>query len=250
MGLFDFLSKKDKSEPGKASKKPSEREMARFAKLVATKMSQNYDRQEAIEELGKVGTAESAKALLRRFDWSFDPSITDQEEKESAMRGIVNAGEEALEPLRAYCKKAESLTWPLKTLKSIVSEEEFVEEVLGILDQFDTEYVRNPEPKVQLIATLEEFPSTEVREAIEPFLTDASEPVRFAAVTTVFAVGEPEAVPALVAALEEEESLRVKNRIAQGLADRSWEVPLELRETCESSLPPEFTLSGGTVRRG
>lgn len=246
MGLFDFFSKKDKAEGGK---KASDREIARFAKLVATKMSQNYDRQEAIEELAKVGTAVSAAALLKRFDWSMDPSITDQEEKESAMRGIVAAGDDALEPIRDYCKKAESLTWPLKTLRSIVEPDQFVEEVLGILDLFDTEYVRNPEPKVQLLNTLEEFPSTEVREAVEPFLTDASEPVRFAAVTTVFAMGDAEAVPALVAALEEEESLRVKNRIAQGLTDRGWTIPDELQDTCRSSLPPDFGLTGSNVRR-
>ena len=34
-----------------------------------------------------------------------EPSITDQEEKESAMRGIVSAGEAALEPIRAYCRR-------------------------------------------------------------------------------------------------------------------------------------------------
>lgn len=253
MGLFDFFSKKDKASEAdgkKATKKPSEREIARFAKLVATKMSQNYDRQEAIEELGKVGTAAAVAALLKRFDWSMDPSITDQEEKESAMHGIVNAGEEALEPIRNYCKRAASLTWPLRTLRAIVPPEDFVDEVLGILDLFDTEYVRNPEPKVQLLSILEEFPSQEVREAVQPFLTDASEPVRFAAVTTTFAMNDPETAASLVAALEEEESLRIKNRIAQGMADRGWEVPESLRETCKNALPPDFTLgSDGKIRR-
>ncbi len=247
MGLFDFFGKKDKAQP--TGKKTSDREIARFAKLVATKMSQNYDRQEAIEELGKVGTAESAAALLKRFDWSMDPSITDQEEKESAMRGIVTAGEAALEPIRRYCKRAESLTWPLKTLRSIVPADQFVEEVLGLLDLFDTEYVRNHEPKVQLLATLEKFPSAEVREAAEPFLADASEPVRFAAVTTVFAMNDAVAVPSLIAALAEEESLRVKNRVAQGLAERRWAVPESLRESCKDALPPDFTLDGELIRR-
>lgn len=268
MGLFDFFSKKDKpadaddsagsdkddkAAPKKGSekktKKPSDREIARFAKLVGTKMSQNYDRQEAIEELGKVGSAQSTVALLKRFDWSMDPSITDQEEKESAMRGIVNAGEAALEPLRNYCKRAESLTWPLKTLRAIVAEDAYVEEVLGILDLFDTEYVRNSQPKVQLLSILEDFPSTDVREAVEPFLQDAGEPVRFAAVTTTFAMNQAEAAPALVAALEEEESLRVKNRIAQGLAERRWAVPEGLLESCKKALPPDFVLDGDRIRR-
>jgi HEAT repeat protein len=250
MGLFDFFSKgKAEKTGGGAAPKKSEKEIARFAKLVANKLTQNYDRQEAIEELGRIGTAESTAALLKRFDWSMEPSITDQDEKENAVRGIVAAGEEALEPIRNYCKRAESLTWPLKALRDIVEPEHFVEELLEILDLFDTEYVRNAEPKIQLIAMLEEFHTDDVRIAVEPFMTDASEPVRFAAVTTIFAVGMDDSVPALVATLEEEESLRVKNRIAQGLADRSWEIPDELRETCTSALPPGFGLDGARVRK-
>ena len=58
-----------------------------------------------------------------RFTFYVDPTITDQEEKEAASRGIVAAGEAALPAIREYCKKAESLTWPLKTLKQIVGED-------------------------------------------------------------------------------------------------------------------------------
>ncbi len=248
MGLFDiFKGKSEKKAEGGAKK--SDREIARLAKLVSTKLSQNYDRQEAIEELGRIGSAEAVAALLKRFDWTMEPSITDQEEKESAVRGIVAAGEAAIEPIRAYCKKAESLTWPLKTLREIVASEHFVEELLAILDLFDTEYVRNPEPKIQLINMLEEFRTEDVRVAVEPFMTDASEPVRFAAVTTIFAVGKPESVPSLVATIEDEESLRVKNRVAQGLAERGWPVPEELHETCRNALPPGYQLDGELVKK-
>ncbi|MFO0570231.1 MAG: HEAT repeat domain-containing protein [Polyangiaceae bacterium] len=253
MGLFDFFSKgkgeKKGDSPAAKPDKKGDKEIARLGKLAAQKLAQNYDRQEAIEELARMGTADSAKALLRRFDFSMEPSITDQEEKEAAARGIIAAGEAAIDPIRDYCKKAESLTWPLKTLRDIVPPESFVEELLTILDQFDTEYMRNAEPKIQLIRTLEEFHTEDVRVAVEPFLTDAGEPARFAAVTTLFAVGMEESVPALVAALEEEESLRVKNRIAQGLLDRKWSIPEDLRDACSKSLPPDYELAGDVVAR-
>lgn len=245
MGLFDFLSKKEGAEPKKASSK----ELARLEKLVANKLSQNYDRQEAIEELSKMATAESAAVLLKRFNWSMDPSITDQEEKESSARGIAGAGEKALDPIREYCKRAESLTWPLKVLKEIVPRERFAEELLAVLDLFDTDYVRNAQPKVQLIAMLEEYPSEDVRVAVEPFLQDASEPVRFTAVATIFAMNDSAVVSSLVAALEQEESLRVKNRIAQGLDERGWSVPEELSDACKQALPEDFSLAGEKVRR-
>jgi hypothetical protein len=245
MGLFDFLSKKE----GGAPKKASSKELVRLEKLVANKLSQNYDRQEAIEELSKMANAESAAVLLKRFNWSMDPSITDQDEKESSARGIAAAGEKALDPIREYCKKAESLTWPLKVLKEIVPRERFAEELLAVLDLFDTDYVRNAQPKVQLIAMLEEYPSEDVRVAVEPFLQDASEPVRFTAVATIFAMNDSAVVPSLIAALEQEESLRVKNRIAQGLGERGWAVPEELAETCRKALPEDFSLAGDQVRR-
>jgi HEAT repeat protein len=248
MGLFDFLSKKEDKAP-KAPKRASDKELARLEKLVANKLSQNYDRQEAIEELGKMASAESAAILLKRFNWSMDPSITDQEEKESSARGIAAAGEKALDPIREYCKRAESLTWPLKVLKEIVPRDRYADELLGILDLFDTDYVRNAQPKVQLIAMLEEHPCDDVRIAVEPFLSDASEPVRFTAVATIFAMNDSVAVPSLIAALEQEESLRVKNRLAQGLGERGWEIPEELADTCKRALPEDFAFAANKVRR-
>lgn len=245
MGLFDFLTKKKQEE----TKKPARRELARLARLAGDKMAQNYDRQEAIEELGKMATAEAAEALLRRFSFSMEPSITDQEEKEAAAEGIVAAGQASLEPLRAYCARADSLTWPLRVLRKIVPEDQIVDELLSVLDQFDTEYMRNPEPKIQLISILEEYPCDEVREAVEPFLTDVNEPVRFHAASTVFAMKDEKSVPPLVAALEAEESLRVKNRIAAGLAEKRWTVPEALRETCRASLPDGFAAHDGQVRQ-
>ena len=148
-----------------------------------------------------------------------------------------------------YCAKAESLTWPLRILRKIVVDEEIVDELLSVLDQFDTEYIRDPEPKIQIISVLEEYPSDDVREAVEPFLTDVSEPVRFQSVTTVFAMNDERSVAALVAAMEEEESLRVKNRIAAGIIEKGWSVPAELRETCGTSLPDAFALDGDKLKR-
>ena len=246
MGIFDFLGKKKSDQ----APRPSPREIARLERLLGNKLSQNFDRQEAIQELGRMGTAQAAAALLKRFDWVLDPSITDQDEKESCMQGIVAAGEDALEPIREYCKKAESLTWPLKVLRAIVKgDEQAAEELLGILDQFDTEYVRNAEPKVQLIQALEAYKSDEVRVAVEPFLRDMSEPVRFTSATTLFELNDPTSLPSLLDALENEESRRVQNRIAQGLADRAWPIPNELSSAANKSLPPGFGIADGRVQK-
>lgn len=243
MGLFDRFKKTSPAHP-----KAVKSDLSRFEKLLSTKLSQELDRQEAIQQLAKAGTAEAVGVLLKRFNWHLDTSITDQDEKEMALEGIVAAGEEALEPIRDYCRRAESLTWAIKALERIVSADHFAEELLTLLDQFDTEYIRNPEPKVQLISYLSAYPSAEVRTAIEPFLEDAGESVRFAAVAAVFAMSDVESVPSLVAALEHEESLRIRNRIAQGLAERDWLIPEAQREACEHGLPQGYQLAEGKVQ--
>jgi HEAT repeat protein len=259
MGLFDLFSKKSaatapaggESVPAKSKgKEVSTRELGRLARVVSNKLSQNYDRQEAIEQLGALGNVDGARALLRRFDFTMEPSITDQDEKEAAARGIVAAGMAALEPIHAYCARAESLTWPLKVLRQIVPADQIVDELLTLLDQFDTEYMRNPEPKIQLITVLSEYRVNEVREAVEPFLGDVNEAVRFHASGTLFSIGNPDSAEPLVTALAEEESLRVKNRIARGLEQAGWVLPEKLVATVETALPPGYTLRDGRVVAG
>jgi len=240
MGLFDLFRKKD-------GLSPAEREIARLQRLTASKLSQDLDRTDALERLAAMGTRDAARVLLLRFNWNLDPSIRDQEEKELAVEGIAKVGEKAIGEVRSFCVKAGSVTWPLKALRRMVSPERFEEEVVGLLAQFDTDYQRNPEPKIQLLQTLEEFPSDTARLAVEPFLQDSSEAVRFAAVTTVFRIQNAASVVALLGALETDESLRVKNRIAQGLVERAWEVPSVQTEICSKALPLGFSLSGGRV---
>jgi hypothetical protein len=269
MGLFDLFSKKTAAEPkpAEASPKPAEaspkpapakpkakevsqRELARLARVVSNKMSQNYDRQEAIDQLSGMATVEGARALLRRFDFSMEPSIVDQDEKEAAARGIAAAGIGALEPIHAYCARAESLTWPLKVLRQIVPADQIVGELLTLLDLFDTEYMRNPEPKIQLISMLGEYATNEVREAVEPFLADVNESVRFTASGTIFSIADPSSAVPLIDALAEEESLRVKNRIARGLEQVAWVLPDELAQRAGPALPPGYVVKDNRVVSG
>ncbi len=80
MGLFDlFKQDKAKKERGKSS--PA----AKWADRIE-KRAQNYDRQEAIQALADLGTADAVGALLKRFTFHIDPSITDQEEKDASAK--------------------------------------------------------------------------------------------------------------------------------------------------------------------
>lgn len=249
MGFFDLFKKSADSNKGSASSQKGNKDVLRLARIVGNKLAQDYDRQEAIAQLSAMANADAAKALLRRFDFAMEPSMTDREEKEAAVEGVVAAGESAIVPIRDYCQRAEGVIWPLKSLRRIVEEQRFADELLELLEQFDTEYVRNPEPKMQLIQALEEFATEDVRLAVEPFLQDVNENVRFTAVGTTFAMNNAAATGPLVQAMKQEESLRVRNRIASGLAERAFKVPANLIEAARESLPQGYTLRDAVVVR-
>ena len=242
MGLFDLFKKKD-------SAAADAKELMRLQKMVSNKLSQNADREDALYRLAEMGTPEAARVLLTRFNWALNPSIKDQEEKETAVRGIVAVGRPALEPIRKYCARAEALVWPLKALRGIVEDAADLElELLEVLDGFDTDYMRDPTPKVQLVQALGEYSSEDVRIAVQPFLTDLSEDVRFAAVTTVLGCKSAECAESLASAHNEEESLRVKNRILAGMVEHGWAIPEDLLEATRAALPDGFQIgSDGAV---
>jgi HEAT repeat protein len=240
MGLFDRFKGAPKVE-GKASKATP---ATKWADRIE-KRAQNYDRQEAIQALSDIGTASAAEVLLKRFTFHIDPSITDQEEKDSAYRGILRAGREAIEPIRAFTTKAESLAWPMKLLKALVDEGEYVEELLRWLSRWDTEYSKFVDPKVQILADLEEHRDPRIREGVERFLEDVNEPARFHAVSTLLAQDDAAAVPALAKLLVDEESVRVRTKVAEGLAVRAWPLAESDRSAVRNVLPSPYSLDGG-----
>jgi hypothetical protein len=243
LGIFDFL-RKSSPPPGGA---PTDKKVAGPARVVADKRAQTYDRLEAIQTLCAMKSVDAATALLQRFKFAIDPSITDQEEKELAYEGILEAGKSVVPAVREFCVKAESLTWPLKVLRELLDDEAYRAEMVQLLERFDTEYARNVDPKVQTIIALEDVPAaTEVREAIERFLEDVNETVRFHAIQTTFVQENEESVPALVRMLGAEESVRVKNKAAEGLTQRGWVIPEDQRDAMKAALRDTqgYALSG------
>lgn len=240
MGVFDFLKGKPKAG---ASERPkaADKNLARYAEAIS-KRAQNYDRQEALDALAKLGTADAASALLKRFTFVIEPGITDQEERETAFRGIVAAGEEALGPIREFASRAESVQWPVRMLRELLDDASYVTEILGLLARWDTEYDRNPDPKIQLLAGLETVKDSRIAPAIVRFLEDVHEPTRFQAVTTLFEQDAEDFAGALAKALIAEEAVRTQVRIAEGLASRGWPVPESERGAFAEKLPRRFGL--------
>ena len=239
MGLFDLFRGKDKGGEKKKSN-PA----AKWAEAAGDKRAQNYDRQEALQELSAMGTSEAAAALLRRFNFTTDPSITDQEEKELAYQGILKAGADAVVPVRAYAAKAESLAWPMRIMTEILDEEALVKELLVWLTRWDTEYSKFIDPKLQLLVALEDYKNPEIVDAVIPYLEDVNEPARFHAAVTLLRQADARAEEPLRKMFPEEESVRVRNKIADAFAERGFVIPEDERNAMRKALPPAYTIDG------
>ena len=217
MGLFDFLTKKT---PQSAVQK--------YAARVSDKRGMAPDRWEAIQALSKIDSEEAVSALLVRFTFYVDPTITDQEEKDGVFSMIVGKGELAVGPVLRFARKAESLAWPLKMLDRLLPADKFMETALDLLSEMDTEYERDPQRKLQLLGELEARRAPGIVATVLPFLDDVHEPARFHAASAVLAQEEREqAREALASLLAKEESMRIKARILQGFAEYGWSVPAE-----------------------
>ncbi|HEY6879659.1 MAG TPA: HEAT repeat domain-containing protein [Polyangiales bacterium] len=236
MGIFDLFS----------GKKGSSGAVQKLAPKVADKRGMAPDRWEAIQALIKIDSEEAVDALLIRFTFYTDPTITDQEEKEGVFNAVVAKGQLSVPPLKRFLAKAESLSWPLKMLDRLLTAEDVLQMLLDMLSKMDTEYERDPQRKLQILAELETRRGATVLEAVKPFLADVHETARFHAVGAVLAQDNAEqAREALAAALGREESVRIRARILDGFAAKGW----SLDPALGAKLPDAFSLDASGVPR-
>jgi HEAT repeat protein len=213
LGIFDFFKSSDNKSAKLGEKaKAVPKEVARWADRAADKRAQTYDRQEAIAALADLGTPEAAAALLKRFNFVIDPTITDQEEKQIAYEGILEVGEAALPAIREYVAKAESVAWPMKLVKAMLDEPGYIGELLAWLSKWDTEYAKFIDPKLQILSALEELADPRIREGVVDFLYDVNETARFHAVGATLKQQDDAAQEKLVDMFCDEESLRIRSR--------------------------------------
>jgi hypothetical protein len=243
MGLFDLLSK-DKRD---------ERARTRHVKEAVNKYAQSADRMKALEALADDGSDDALYGLLRRFGMMYDKSIEDEQEKEWVFETLVSKARSALPAVKKYLFSADSITWPLRVLDKIaqnVDEElAFVQEVM---ERHEPGYERDPTKKMQLLHHLGTLKHARAAELAAPYLKDMDEGVRFTAVETLVRQKNEAAArePLLeLFASDEEESLRIRLRIAEGFAELGWLVQ-GFRAGVEKKLPEAFALDrDGHIKR-
>lgn len=217
---------------------------------VANRRAQKHERWESIQVLAADGSDEALRALLTRFTVRVDPSITDGEEKNEAFQGIIQHGEAALQPVLDFLGSSETLAWPMKILRQIQSEEEVTTTLLDLLAKMDTEYERDPQKKIDLIASFEECKDPRIVEAVMRFLDDMNETARFHAAGAILAQDEADAaLEAMTKAFLKEESVRVRMRMLDGYIERGWKLA-DVKEEATKKMPTGYSLGKkGEVRK-
>lgn len=206
-----------------------DRALKRAVEKVLNRHVQSVDRMSAMEKLRDDGSDDSLLALCRRFSYRYDKTIEDQTEKDWVVATLLGKGEAALPAIRNYLKTGDALGYPLKILGEIAKPAQALEVIDEVLADEEPGYARNPARRIDVIEWLSELAGVdngEVARRVAPYLIDFDENVRFKAVDAIAQRPHPDAAVPLVAALvnPEEESRRLKQRIAEVLTDNDLDL--------------------------
>ena len=258
--------------------KESRRERALYkavAKATNDKIKPD-DRRPALEVLIDNGGPEAVDALLQRLTFVYQNNVVaDEEEKNyvfNSLQAMPHAAAERetntdpqtritlaeqyladvlLPAIGRHLDRAPTLSWGLRILETVGTKEQIWTEASKVLEKFEPGYERDPSRKQQLLKFLANLEDPRVAPAILPFVSDHDETVRFLTIDTLLKHESELAREPLLQVLidEDEESLRNKNRIAEGFCDLGWTVK-GYRGQVEKALPKEFTIDGkGRIKR-
>ena len=215
MGIKDFFS-----SSGRASSR-----LARNVKTVTNAYAQSADRYGAMESLLKDGSDEAYVGVLKRFTITSTKSIEDEEEKGWAYRQLSRIGKPLLPALTTFCLESESIAWALRILEDVSDESEEWALLDKLLEKHPPGYERDPSKKIQLLTHLQEIDDPKVAKTLAGYLADPDESVRYFAVEALIDIAEDSChKPLIEHLLGDEDSLRLRTRILDGLADHGWDV--------------------------
>ena len=242
MSLRQFITKEGRQE----------RALERACAKASNHLIKPDDRKPALFFLAEQGSERAIEGLLGRFSFNYiTNTVSDEEEKNFVFDQLRAKGESILPQLKTYLRSAPSLSWGLRLLDEVAPHETCWSVLCDVLNDYDPEYERDPSKKLQLLTFLGDFQDDRVTQALLPFLDDHDETVRFNVVDALFKQNHEAAREPLIARLleEDEESLRIKNRIVEGFIEAEWPVR-GYRGKVEKVLGSEFIVDGkGKIRR-
>lgn len=216
MGLFDFFKKKD-GAPGAEQLSWS---LRRKIKKAHNKFTPAEERSAALAGLSEDGSRPAIEALIKRFSFYVEPLTTDEREKDYVYDVLLGRGRDIIPLLIDSIRSCDSLHWQLRLYHELASEEEVLSTLLEIIEGYDTEYEKNPQRKIQIIASLGDWRTERVANVLLRFLEDVDEEVRYQTVQSILKQDPEITRDRLLELALTDDSNRIRDYIVDGFIDR------------------------------
>lgn len=225
--------------------------LERLTKTLLERYAQSEARMEAAEKLRSIGTPQAIHSLARRFSATSENLGIDQDEKQHVRNMLVAFGDAAVEPVIRYIRSYDRVTWAIQVLEELQPVDVLVKFLFEALHEGDPVYIRG-EKATQIIKALESMEDPSIVEGVIPCLESPDDTVRIAAIECLEKKADESAREPLLEALvnPDEDSARVRTRIAEALLKLGWDVK-GFRKKVEENLPEGFRVtSKGRVTKG
>jgi hypothetical protein len=242
MGLKDLLFGSGETR--------EERQINKIKKRLLNPHRQTDDRKFAVQELMQIGSHEAVQALLQRFTYRTENSITDESEKVFVFECLVEVGDSARAALEEHILSRPEVYWALRAHRQISGDEAALDLLLRALDTVESGYSEQERRKTELISNLREFQDDRALERLILALEDTNDDVRVMAVEGLLPHGPRKSLKPLVdRLLDPNESGRIRTVILEVLADAKWSLK-KFRASLDGHLPPAYNLdSDGFITR-
>jgi HEAT repeat protein len=227
----------------------SPHQIDRLVKRLTETGGEDGPRIEAAQKLAEIGTPEAIYALLKRFTISAKVITQDIEEKRMVVEFLVDEGNDAVEPILRFLKQYHQVEWPVQALTKILPQEEWVPQLVDVLQNVAQNPFTSPEHRTSLIKAMHGHVTSEIAATLKKSLKDDDDDVRIAAIQAMAEVGEEIRELLLESFIEASDRPRIRIAVAELFADHDWPVK-GFRPTIEQTLPDGFYLTAkGMIRR-
>ncbi len=222
----------------------------KWTKTATSPYTQSAERYAAMESMLKDGSDEALLGIFKRFTIVSTKSIEDEEEKSWAYRQLSGLGAKVLPAAKRFCLESDNVAWALRILEDVADEEQEWDMLDALLAQHPPGYERDPAKKQQMLTHLAEIDDPKVAELLAGYLEDHDETIRFFCVEQLIDIADESTKDAILARLTnpEEDSLRLRSRILDGLAELGWDVSSHT-EAVAKLVGQEHQLKDGKILR-
>lgn len=232
MGFFDFFTG---GEAGALKK---------HVKRMKNLNAQAEERMISAEWLADNGTDEAIIGLLGRYAVVYEQRMKDTQEKDRVYELLKSLGPRVCDPIRQWVRKNEQFAVPLRIIDELEGHTAAVDVLLEMLGREVDPF--KPEKKRQILIRLADYRDERIVERVPAVLHDFDEGVRYAAAEALLSQETDAVRDDLAAALanREEESNRLRVRLAEAFHKRGWSLSEAHAEAVADRPPHGWTMDG------